>query len=544
LWINPRLGENTAMAQEITGLSDLRKYDGSERAPLPHTAFHPLLDSRSDSAPFLTYYDGPRKTKEFTFAEFRTAASRCAARMQKEFGLAAGDRVALLTGNSWETFPLYAAVLSLGAVIVPLNPEDSAATLSVVLEHSSAKAFIYSERFAALASAAKAPSTLFRESWLEEGDAFPVAPADITTEATLFYTSGTTGSPKGVSQSLLSLLTNLEATVRAGELASTQTLMSCLPLYHVNAFNFSFMLPLYLGCRIVYQNRFHQLGFWEIVRREKVEVISLVPTIARLLVKEKRTESTGRLRYVISAASALPRETLTAFREKFGVRINQAYGLSETVNFTLFTPPSLTEEEYAAATLSEPMPSAGTPTWGNEVALIDGEGNQVETAGERGEVCVRGWSVMRGYTGNPGATQAAFAGNYFHTGDIAYFREVGGRRFYFLCGRIKEVLKRNGELIYLPEIDMAARELGLENACAVAFENTLTGEEVGLYMLETPGSPSGSDEEILAALRLRLGGVKCPKVIARGSDIPLTSVGKIRRNKLAAYFAAYRERRF
>ncbi|MGZ3690451.1 MAG: AMP-binding protein, partial [Pseudobdellovibrio sp.] len=268
---------------------------------------------------------------------------------------------------------------------------------------------------------------------------------------------------------------------------------------------------------------------------------SLSPPVIRLLLRDKRApEPAPHLRYVISASSPLYREEFLAFHEKYGIYIHQAYGLSETVNFTLFTPASVSESDLIEAMTSEPAPSAGQATWGNDLYLIDENGNEILNENSRGELVVRGWSLLQNYYQNREATDRAFSQGWFHTGDMAYYRIIGGKKFYYLCGRIKEVIKRNGKLIYLSEVDQAVKTLGIENSCAVGFKNRYTEEEVGLYV---SGPTASGLTEKLRELENALHPDKIPKVLLIGSKIPKTSVGKIKRKELERCFHQFFEMR-
>ncbi|MEK7357897.1 MAG: class I adenylate-forming enzyme family protein, partial [Bdellovibrionota bacterium] len=497
-----------------------------------------------DSRPFLSYYSPGKKTAELTFAEFAEATRVWTARLDAS-GLVREDQPAVvILGNSIETFFAYSALLSLGAIVTPIDPSETVDYVARVASFAGAScAIVFADWNEKLSTTTLPRFCVSDESTAASTMSHPIFASNLDSKTSIFFTSGTTGDSKAVLQTIGSTLANAEGTKRAGHISPSDVLSSCLPLFHVNAFNFSFLLPLYVGCRIVYMSGFAPT-FWRTLLDERVSVASLSPPVLRLLLKDSRPlAAPSSLRYFTSASSALHRADLEGIRDRFGVRVCQAYGLSETINFTLFTPPDLSDDEFRQVVTAGTLPPAGTPVWGQDVALLDERGHEVDADETPGEVAVRGWNVLTEYLGNRSATEAAFAGGWFHTGDVAYKKIVSGRAFYFLCGRIKETVKRSGTQIYLSEIDQAAREIGLENACAVGFRNVHTDEEVGLFVVRGQNEKR-SREDLLAELSKRLPFAKVPKVIVEGDEIPRTAVGKVRRGDLKTAFDSYVETRF
>lgn len=497
-----------------------------------------LLDSlKHETSNFLTFY---RKKKEVTwsFKDYVERVSGLVRGLPEIFQLPPGSAVMVLSGNTPETFLAYGALLAQGLTVAPVDPDEGSTFMQTVLAHAEIKAILCLVDFT-LPFKTAIPLHHIKHEEIESTTTISFRGGD---SRAFFFTSGTTGDPKAVTQRFQALRANLEGTKRAGQLTEADVLMSCLPLFHVNAFNFSFLLPLYLTRPIVYAGSF-PLNFWSLIKSEAVTVASLSPPIIRLLNLDLRqSEISSTLRYVISASSALYREDLKIFGDKFKIRINQAYGLSETVNFTLFTPPDLDQRAFDEAMYDAPLPSAGTPVWGNHVQLINSAGEFIDSPMVTGELVVTGWNVFEGYFKNPAATQEAFNNDVFHTGDSGYFKIIEDRKFFYLSGRIKECVKRKGKLIYLSEIDAAIKSLGIKEACAVGFRNTVSEEEIGLFLVRVGGEVS--NEKILEQLRQILSYAKCPKVIVEGQAIPKTAVGKIKRKDLAREFLPFEKVNF
>lgn len=509
------------------------------------SSFQQLLQGQKQNETFLCFYKYDEKSAQISYGDFLCCTLNLARTLFWEHNVRQGSHVALAVGNSLEAYVGYAAVLYLGAVLIPLNPQDPEGYWRDIVTHAEADLIVATEELSISFKKISRPTFFLKaENFFGNADdrQLPV----ITTNpalmsAALFYTSGTTGTPKGVLLSWGSLLANIRGTCQTMQLTERNVLMSCLPLYHVNAFNFAFLLPIFLGCKIIYQSPFFQMAFWKIVRTEKVEILSLVPSVLSVLVQEKREIDIGALRFVISAAAPLHRDLLTKFIEKFKIRVLQGYGLSEAVNFSLLTPPGLSEEEYADAAFSEPLPSAGTPVEGNEIFLLDEEQQFINEPGRTGELLIGGENVFSGYFKNPQAAANTFYNGLLRTGDIGYYREIGGRNFYFLQGRNKEIIKRNGEIIYLSEIDAVLRQHGFMEAFAVGFRNIHTGEEVGLYILENEKERA---DQALSKVREKLGFHRAPKVAICGTTLPQTSVGKLKRKALEPLFSIYHKSRF
>lgn len=513
---------------------------------VPFARYSDLLEARrSNSSIHLSFYSKGRKQVDVSFAEFHRATLYRATMLADSGHVRRGSPAVVLLGNSLDAFVTYSALLLLGAVVTPIDPAETVAYVERVAKIAGATVAIGTREWAARLDSTSLPClhdfSIETESAHREFDG--KHSVSISDAATLFFTSGTTGDAKGVLQTFGAAMANAEGTRRAGLIDSSDVLSTCLPLYHVNAFNFAFLLPLVLGSRVVYADGFTPV-LWKILRDEASTVASLSPPVIRLMLKDSRSfERSASLRYAISASSALHHADVSGMKEKYGVRVCQAYGLSETINFTLFTPPDLPDDAFREIASSGTLPPAGLPVWGQDVAIVDESGKTIESDSTSGEVVVRGWNVLREYLNNPNATRTAFRDDWFHTGDLAYVKTRGDRRFFYLCGRIKETAKRLGVQIYLSEIDQTARDVGLESACAVAFGNEHTDEEIGLYFVR-PDGDGRSQEEILSLFKPHLPFAKRPKIVVEGTEIPRTSVGKIKRGELRKEFAKHAGTRF
>jgi long-chain acyl-CoA synthetase len=326
-----------------------------------------------------------------------------------------------------------------------------------------------------------------------------------------------------------------------------QRMMCVLPIHHVNGLVVTLLTPQVYGGSVVLNARFQTEHFWRRIAQEDVQVVSVVPTLlAFLLERPELFEAEGGrggalagLRHVICGAGPLTVELAQRFEDRFDVPIVHGYGLSETTCYSSFLPVDLSPDEHRAWMGEHGFPSIGMAVPPNEMAIHDPEGREVAD-GERGEIVIRGHNVMQGYFGRPEANAEAFAHGWFRSGDEG-FRKDG---YYFITGRIKELIIRGGVNLSPLEIDeVLNRVTGVAAGLAVGFANDWYGEEVGAYVKRAPGADV-REEEILRACAHALPFHKRPKVVVFGETIPVTSTGKYQRRKLLDLFASWRAVQF
>jgi len=531
----------------------LWKGDADRVVALRHPTMRALVEAcagRDD--PYLVCYSGGRKLATWSFRDFAAATRGMALWLHDLHRVRPGDRVMVATGNTDLTCVAYAALWSLGAISVLVNPaelddfalsiaEDCAPSLLLT-------AAIPGGSGDALPCARMRLEPAMLEAWMRAGAVadWPEGPAPTPeTPALIVYTSGTTGRSKGVVLDHGNLLINAEATRQAHAMDADHVHMGVLPLFHVNAMNFSFLSTLYAGSRLVLNRQFYLPEFWSIIAAEGAAVASLVPLLIQQLIDDPRALDRNAvptcLRYVTSAAAPLSSLQLGRFRDRYGLRVQQSYGLSETVNFSLITPPDLDEATYRAVMLTEDRPASGAPVFGNDVDVVDDTGNLLG-ARAQGEIVVQGWNVMQGYWNAEPANAYAFRSGRFHTGDLGWWQEIGGRRFVYVTGRLKETIKRRGESVSLLEIDEVLQAAGEMGVAAVGFENRYAGEEIGLFV-EGAEDPERA-ERLLTLCAGAMPASRRPRVVAFGPEISRTSTGKIQRGRMAAAFEAFAETDF
>lgn len=544
--------------------------------------------AEAPDAPWLVYRDEAGHRTEFSRARMLGAVRGVAALLRRE-GVGRGDRVATVAHNHSDTVIQYLACWSIGAVVVPVNAGEDDRRIAFILSDSGARlAFVrteYEERMAGIAAGmagrspavrtivvgrpggpfelalegdgegrrgpgtgsghtAVAPAAASAESPGRAGGSAGVSPHD---EALIVYTSGTTGNPKGVLLSQYNLLVDAMAIAAWHGMRPGERMMCVLPIHHVNGIVVTLVTPLWYGGSVALLRKFRTEDFWTTIAAEGVGVVSVVPTLLQFLVHAGPVpEGTGLrgLRHVICGAGPLTCELAAAFENAFGVPIVHGYGLSETTCYSCFLPVDLPAPERSRWLREHGFPSIGVPLPVNEMAIHDGDGRELPD-GERGEIVIRGHNVMLRYFAGPEVNDPTFAHGWFRSGDEGFrLRDGRGRPFFFITGRLKELIIRGGVNISPFEIDEVLMNLpGVSAGLAVGFENDWYGEEVGAYVRRAPGS-AVTEEEVLAACRAAFPYAKCPKVVVFGEEIPVTSTGKYQRGRLRPLFERWKTVQF
>jgi len=472
----------------------------------------------------------------WSYGEFARRVTEIAGGL-RAIGVGRGDVVGVILPNGPEYLEVWWAILWLGAVFNPVNPQLTGREAAGILEDSGAMTVVCrAETAAALEEHRDALPALRHVVVAGDGAGDPLEPLRrdrAVTEpeslargelASLVYTSGTTGKPKGA---MLSHGNHLANAWMLGELAPIgrgDVLGMVLPLFHVNAQLVTTVLPMLLGAQIAMWERFSASTFWETVARFEPVTFSAVPTMLAALLHAPGADEaeTNTLRFVICGAAPLSPALFRRFEEKFGLAILEGYGLTEgTCCSTLNT-------FYGPRKIG----SIGIPTRGQDVVIMDEQG-AVAPAGEPGEVCVRGPNVMQGYYNRSDATAESLRDGWLHTGDVGYRDEDG---FFFLVDRKKDMIIRGGENIYPREVeDVLLEHSGVEGAAVIGRPDEVRGEEVHAVLVLSAGTDLADVEQ---HCRARLAAFKVPSTWEVVDDLPKTATGKIDKKPLRARVAA------
>jgi acyl-CoA synthetase (AMP-forming)/AMP-acid ligase II len=578
--------EKIAHAHYISGLNP-------EAGKIDHQNIGELLFKHGryyDTKPYLIFYDLAGNRIEYNYKDFFMLAQQCA-NVMRSLGVRRGDRIATISHNHADTVIQYFAAWLLGACVVPVSLSEDDHRIRYVLENSRTKlAFVrgdYAQRIAPIiASVPSVESVLWCgdsniedsfEAALSNAGPFFTSPEAVTLqdEALIVYTSGTTGNPKGVVLTQYNLLADAKGITEWHAMTNSQRMMCVLPIHHVNGTIVTLVTPMYFGGTIVLNQKFQSEHFFERIQKERVNVVSVVPTLLAFLIEhykgvtdsgkrivdsEKNTSNplstihstlstihstlSTTLRHIICGAGPLTVELGAQFEEMFGIPILHGYGLSETTCYSCFLPIDLTAEEHRHWMRDFGYPSIGVAIPQNEMMIAEENGLELPP-GEKGEIAIRGFNVMKYYYENDEANGKTFSYGWFRSGDEGFYEvDEQGRKFFFITGRLKELIIRGGVNISPLEIDeVLAGCPNVKVAIAVGFENDFYGEEVGAYVQAVEGT-SLSEEEILAFCRERLPFSKAPKAVIFGNDIPVTSTGKYQRNKCKPLFLQWKAVQF
>ena len=530
----------------------------------------PLLAHRN----FLTYYDDDRQIRRtYTYTEFGAAVDQTAAFLHHRLGLREGDRIATVLFNHDLTVILYFAAWTKGIAVVPINIEEPTEKKRYILEHSEASAVACWHTFLDEIRSLQSDLPVLRHviavnenGFLDDegGTRFrlqgatadaslpaPRAPG-LDTVALIVYTSGTTGPPKGVILTAYNLLVDADAITGWHSFGLDDRLMVVLPIHHVNGTVVTLVTPFYCKGSSVLNRRFKTGVFWKRLHGERVTCTSVVPTLLEFLLEADEDISGYQLDHfkgLICGAGPLLKETALRFEERFHFLIRHGYGLSETTCYSCFLPNDVSHEQHRRWLTGFEFPSIGVPVPQNMMAILDDSGKSLPEM-TRGEICIRGATVCAGYFKRDDANDAAFKWGWFRSGDEGYYTmDERGRPFFFISGRLKELIIRGGVNISPLEIDDVLKgHPAVKFAMAVPFENRYYGEEIAAYVVprELTAPPAVSD--LLDYCRQALPFSKRPKVILFGEEIPYTSTGKPKRLELKARLApsltSYRDVQF
>lgn len=486
-----------------------------------------------------------------TYAQFDAMSDRVANAITT-LGIAPGDKVALLCPNL-PYFPIvYYGILKAGAVVVPTCVLFSAREIEYQLRDSDAKAIFAFEGTPELPMGKFAKTAFDNVETCEHfvvmtadpsgaspfdghptlagllasaSDKFEIYPTRPDDTCAILYTSGTTGQPKGAELTHLNLMTNVTTTylihLPALDLSDgvQKTCLITLPLFHTTGQTVQMNTNFYAGNRVVLLPRFEPRSVLDVMRREKVNFWVGVPTMYWALLKyveesgEDVTEIAGNMRVAASGGAPMPVEVMKDFEAKFGVRVLEGYGLSETAPVACFN-------HFARP--AKPG-TVGQPIFGVEVKCVD-ENDQEVPRGESGEVVIRGSNVMKGYYKRPEATAEALRGGWFHTGDIGIMDNDG---YLSIVDRKKDMILRGGYNVYPRELEEVIMTHPAVSLCAViGVPSEKLGEEVKAFLVLKPGSEL-SDAEFIDWCKERMAANKYPRYVEFRNELPIGNTGKI-----------------
>ena len=475
-------------------------------------------------------YIAAGKTSTLTFAALYAAADHLAAGLQ-QWGLRKGDRVAFFLGNCPEFVIAYLAVIKLGAIMVPVNLRYRRMEIGHIFADCMPRLVVTEQEQAAFledagyAAGGDVPWFLAEELGAWSSHEALTAPLVLAEDlALIMYTSGTTGRSKGAMLSHSNVLATVTALQTAWGWHRDDTLLLCLPIFHVHGLVVGLHCALAAGATVLLREKFESNGTLQEILGGEPTLFFAVPTIYVRLVEELRSLSSAafsHMRLFCSGSAPLAAETLTEFEQLTGHTILERYGMTET-GMNLSNP-------YAGKRVAG---SVGTPLPGVTMRIVDDRRQDVKL-GEEGELLVRGSNVFSGYWNAPDKTVASFSHDeqgqqWFHTGDIA--RQDPENGHVTLLGRRHELIISGGFNIYPREIEELLTTIpGIVEAAVIGAPHPEWGEVPIAYIV---CSGELDDGRLTQFCRQQLASFKVPKQFYRVAILPRNAMGKLQKNLL------------
>jgi long-chain acyl-CoA synthetase len=476
---------------------------------------------------------------ELDYATLDLLARRFAGAL-RDLGVGPGEHVALVLPNVPQFSVAFFGCHYAGNPVVPLNVLLTEDELAYHLADSEAVAVVAWDLFLPTAQAAAARTPSVRRLLVAKADladlsapagvdnltaavltaqpvdeAHPTAAGDT---AVVLYTSGTTGRAKGAELTHANLLANARVPEQLVGLDAGTVALVALPLFHAFGMTVMHNAVLAVGGTLVLQPRFTAGDAARLIERHRVTFLGGVPTMYLALLHEAGADLAS-LRWCVSGGAPMPAEVMAEFEVRFGVTLLEGYGLSETSPVASFTVP---DRPRTPGSIGYPVP-------GVELALLADDGAFVTTPGERGEICVRGNNVMKGYWRNPEATAAAIVDGWFRTGDIGVVDSHGA---YRIVDRKKDLILRGGYNVYPREVEeVLYRHPAVAQAAVVGIPHLRYGEDVKAVVTLKP-SATTTPEEIVAWAKAHLASYKRPRTVEIRDSLPVGPTGKVLKTAL------------
>jgi fatty-acyl-CoA synthase len=488
--------------------------------------------------------------KRYNYAQFADRARRLAGGLL-ELGVKPGERVAFLSTNCHRLLEAYYGVLEAGAILLPLNIRLAAGELGYILNDSGATILFVEKQFLPLVEAFRKDLTSVKiffllegapeVSWLSSQDyegllaaatphAADIASIDENAVAELFYTSGTSASPKGVMLTHRNIYLHAVHVCMAFQIPNGNVELHTIPLFHANGWGVAHFLTM-LGGKHVMVQRFDPKEVFRLIEQEGARTCSLVPIMATALVncpERKNYDLSSLTRIVIGGAASSP-TLVREVEETFGCECFSGYGLTETCP-VLSVSPMKTGLDWEGEQRYVRQAMTGFPVPGVEMRVVDANDQDVAPDGQFiGEIIVKGDGVMEGYWRQPEASAEALRGGWFHTGDMATLNNEG---YFLIVDRKKDIIVSGGENISSLELEKAllAHPAVLE-AGVIPVPDEKWGEvPKALVVLKT--NASTTESELIDFCRARLAHYKCPRSVEFVDNLPKTATGKVLKKDL------------
>jgi long-chain acyl-CoA synthetase len=456
----------------------------------------------------------------------------------RALGMKPGDRVAVLAHNCDLFYDGYFAILWGGGVIVPLNTRLALPELQFQLDDAGVVMVLFGTEFAAVAAglggsgntgrqfvAMDGSESLGVESLISQHAPCPEVERGNADLAGIYYTGGTTGTPKGVMLTHHNLSAMAMNLIMATKIDETCVNLHAAPMFHLADIG-TFMTTMVGGTHI-FARRLDEDLMLRLIERHRVTHVFTVPAVIDRLTKHpgSATADLSSLKLLGYGGSPMPMGTYEAARARFpNVDFVQGFGSTEMGAHTYLGP-----VHHRAGADPEKLKSAGQACFGYEIRIVDESGNEVP-AGQPGEIVGRGDNVMLGYWNRPEETALALRDGWLHTQDAGYMDQEG---FVYITDRMKDMIISGGENVYSIEVENAISRHPVVDECTViGVPDDRWGERVHAVVVLSPGQRL-SLEELRAYCRESIAGYKCPQSMeVRSAPLPRSAAGKVLKREL------------
>lgn len=529
-------------------------FDALPKLPANHVPLSPisfLARAARIYGPRVAVIHGSRR---FTYGELAARCRRLASALARA-GTVPGDTVAILAPNIPEMLEAHYGVPMAGGVLCTVNIRLDAPAVAFILRHSGAKVFLVDREWAAVAAAALsempgAPlvigiddpeavggtdiGAMDYEAFLATGDehARTCTPRDEWEAISLSYTSGTTGDPKGVVAHHRGAYLNACANALAFELSPRSVYLWTLPMFHCNGWTYTWAVTLQGGTHVCLR-RVESAAIFAATAEHGVTHMCAAPVVLTMLIHapDDQRRAFGHI-VRIATGGAAPPSSVIARMEAMGFLVTHLYGLTECYGPATIClwqpglermPPAEKAAFMARQGVAHPLLEEATVLDPGSMAPVPMDGETI------GEIMLRGNTVMKGYLRNPSATDAAFAGGWFHTGDLGVLHPDG---YIEVKDRAKDIVISGGENISSLEVEeVLYAHPAIMEAAVVAAPDPKWGEVPHAFVTPAPGAPPPTEAEVIAWCRARMAHFKAPKRVTFG-PLPKTSTGKIQKFEL------------
>ena len=476
-----------------------------------------------------------------TYEQFLDRCDRWSSVLQR-WGVSHGDRVAYIAPNTHAQLEGFYAVPQLGAVLVPLNYRLTADDFAYMIEHSGSKVVCVHADYLAMCEplrercprvehwvALEGARAGFEDYEALVAAASPAFERPVIAESdllTINYTSGTTSRPKGVMITHRNAWVNSVGTLVHHPMTPADRYLWTLPMFHANGWTFTWTVTA-VGALHVCLRKVAPAEIFEAIAAERITALCCAPTVLIGIANAPRAKVPGGVRVLTAGAPPAP-ATIERIEGELGWTVTQVYGLTETAPFITICEPREDHTALSAAERATIKARQGVElVTSGELRVVDEHMRDVPRDGKTiGEIVVRGNVVMAGYYNDPAATETAFAGGYFHSGDSAVVHPDG---YAEIRDRMKDVIISGGENISSIEVEaMLLRHPAVQEVSVVGLPHEKWGEAPYAFVVLKPGA-SATDAELRQFAREHLAHFKAPHGFTFLAELPKTATGKVQK---------------